>query len=69
MIDGGWKTCGIGSEIISSVVESIRPCFLKNAPINISLKQCPAPTSSILEEEYYPSVKEIICCIKSKIFL
>jgi pyruvate dehydrogenase E1 component beta subunit len=66
VIDGGWKTCGLGSEIISSVVETIRPSFLKNQPINISLKQCPAPTSSVLEKEYYPSVKEIIDCINTK---
>lgn len=69
VIDGGWKTCGMGSEIISSVVENIKPSFLKNTPVNISLKQCPAPTSSELEKEYYTSVSEIIECIKTKIFL
>ncbi len=69
VIDGGWKTCGMGSEIISSVVENIKPSFLKNTPVNISLKQCPAPTSNVLEKEYYPSVKKIVECVKTKIFI
>ena len=59
----------MGSEIISSVVENIKPSFLKNTPINISLKQCPAPTSNVLEKEYYPSVIEIVECVKTKIFI
>ena len=59
VIDGGWKTCGMGSEIISSVVENIDPSLLKKSPINISLKDSPAPTSTILEKEYYTNVEDI----------
>ena len=59
LIDGGWKTCGMGSEIISSVIENIDPSLLKKSPINISLKDSPAPTSTILEKEYYTNVEDI----------
>lgn len=59
VIDGGWKTCGMGSEIISSVIENIDPSLLKKSPINISLKDSPAPTSTILEKEYYTNVEDI----------
>ena len=45
VIDGGWKTCGLGSELISSVMEKMDPSFVKNKPVNISLKESPAPSS------------------------
>ena len=67
VIDGGWKTCGIGSEIISSVVENLDPTLIKKSPINISLKESPAPTSSILEKEYYISIEEIKNAIKKSL--
>ena len=43
VIDGGWKTCGLGSEIISSIIEIIGTNVLLEKPINLSLKNCPAP--------------------------
>ncbi len=60
VIDGGWKSCGMGSEVISSVMENINPNYLKNSPVNISLKPSPAPCSSVLEKEYYTNTDEII---------
>ena len=44
VVDGGWKTCGLASEIISSVVERLEPNTLLSKPINLSLKNCPAPS-------------------------
>ena len=29
VVDGGWKNCGLGSSIISSVCEEIEPCLMK----------------------------------------
>ena len=66
-IDGGWKTCGLGSEIISSIVERIEPKLLLSKPINISLKNAPAPSSKVLEDNYYLNEKEILIELK-KIF-
>ena len=65
VIDGGWKNCGLGSELISSVMEKMDPSFLKNRPVNISLKDSPAPSSKILEEEYFTSLKEIFIQIEN----
>ncbi len=65
VIDGGWKTCGLGSELISSVVEKMDPSFLKNKPVNISLKESPAPSSKTLEKEYFTSIEEIVEVIEN----
>ena len=60
VIDGGWKTCGLGSEIISSIIEIIGTNVLLEKPINLSLKNCPAPSSKTLEKKYYLSAKDIL---------
>ena len=60
VVDGGWKKCGLGAEIISSIVEKIGTNTLLYKPINISLKDCPAPTSRTLENEYYLKKEDIL---------
>tara|TARA_B100000282_G_C31445418_1_gene359935 strand:- start:26 stop:568 length:543 start_codon:yes stop_codon:yes gene_type:complete len=60
VIDGGWKTCGFGAEVISSVVEKIDPKLLNNKPIRVSIENSPAPSSSALEKIYYPSEEKIL---------
>ena len=67
VVDGGWKTCGLGSEIISSVVEKLDPNILLSKPINLSLKNCPAPSSNVLEREYYLSEQDIISLLKREL--
>ena len=64
VLDGGWGPCGISSEIIASVVESIPPSFLKSKPRRLTLPFTPAPTSKILENEYYPSEEKVFNYIK-----
>ena len=64
VLDGGWGPCGISSEIIASVVESISPSFLKSKPRRLTLPFTPAPTSKILENEYYPSEEKVFNYIK-----
>ena len=59
VVDGGWKTCGIAGEIISSVVESVPPQTLTKPPIRITLPSAPAPTSKVLEKAYYPNINQI----------
>ena len=66
-IDGGWKTCGLGAEIISSIVERIEPKLLLSKPINISLRNAPAPASKVLENNYYLKEEDIIIELK-KVF-
>lgn len=67
VIDGGWKTCGLASEIISSIVERIDPSLLLSKPVNVSLKECPAPSSRLLEEDYYLSEKNLIDLINREL--
>lgn len=58
VVDGGWKTCGVASEISALVCENIFE-YLK-APIRrITLPDTPAPASSTLEDGYYPKAKDI----------
>ncbi len=54
IIDGGWKSCGIGAEIIASIFEKVPSNIFDSAPKRISLPNCPAPSSPIHEEIYYP---------------
>ena len=54
VVDGGWKSTGLGSEVIAAVSESIKVPMRKN-PIRITLPNASAPTSRLLEKSYYLS--------------
>ena len=59
-IDVSWKSCGISSEIITCVAENLNPQRWKSKPIRITLPDAPAPTSSVLEKDYFPTVEHIV---------
>ena len=59
-VDISWKTCGISSEIIARVSESIDPKMLISSPARITLPDCPAPSSKELEKYYYPNSNDIL---------
>lgn len=61
--DGGWKTCGITSEVSALVSEN---CFeyLKAPVKRVTLPDTPAPASSVLEKEYYQTSEDIIIAVK-----
>ncbi len=59
--DGGWKTCGLSAEIGALVAEKGFE-FLKAPVRRVTLPDCPAPASRVLEAEYYPS-SETICSV------
>ncbi|MCK4721701.1 MAG: alpha-ketoacid dehydrogenase subunit beta, partial [Dehalococcoidia bacterium] len=61
--DGGWKTCGVGAEISALVAEKAFE-YLKAPIIRVSLPDAPAPTSSSLEQAYYPDANRIASEIK-----
>ncbi|MBU61145.1 MAG: pyruvate dehydrogenase [Opitutae bacterium] len=63
VVDGGWKACGMASEVISSVTEELELGALKSKPLRITLPSAPAPTSATLEREYYLSNDRLIDCI------
>jgi pyruvate dehydrogenase E1 component beta subunit len=60
VVDGDWASCGISSEIITSVLEKIDITVLKNSPKRITLPNAPAPTSKVLEHQYYIKTSNII---------
>lgn len=63
VVDGGWKTCGIASEISALMVENAFK-HLK-APIKrVTLPDVPAPASCVLENVYYQKSEDIIQAIE-----
>ncbi len=66
VVDGGWKTCGVGAEIAALIVEKSFDS-LKAPIVRVSLPDAPAPASSNLESVYYPDAKDIVTAVK-KIF-
>ena len=60
VVDGGWSTSGFAAEVITSVVEEIKPGTLKFPPTRVTLPFAPAPASRQLEENYYPTVSDVI---------
>ncbi len=57
--DVGWRTGGIGAEIVAQIAERLWP-RLKAPPVRVALPDLPAPASRTLEEAYYPGSQEIL---------
>jgi pyruvate dehydrogenase E1 component beta subunit len=68
VVDGDWANCGFASEIVTSVVEKIEPFNFKNKPLRFTLPDAPAPTSCVLENEYYLNADKISEKIYSEMF-
>lgn len=57
--DTGWKTCGVAAEIAALVAEKAFSSL--KAPIRrVTLPDIPTPTSSVLEQAFYPGPREIV---------
>ena len=69
IVDGGWSTCGLSSEIISKVIEKVQLSKLKSNPQKITLPDAPAPTASILERAYYPDKETVVSKIREKFLI
>lgn len=59
-VDDGWRTCGMGGEVIAAVMENLDPAALRASPKRISLPDAPAPTSKALEDIYYPQTADVV---------
>ena len=68
IVDGGWKTCGVGAEISARVADSVFK-YLKAPIIRVSLPDTPAPASSVLEKAYYPTSDDIISSVRNLIMV
>ena len=60
VIDSGCKSGGFSAEIIAKVVEQLPVDCLRNPPVRIALPDAPAPTSRLLEKDYYLSVEDLV---------
>tara|TARA_B100000073_G_scaffold320582_1_gene300391 strand:+ start:693 stop:1676 length:984 start_codon:yes stop_codon:yes gene_type:complete len=60
VIDGGWSTCGLASEVIASVYENLEVNYFKIKPLRITLPNSPAPTSKKLENIYYHNTDAVL---------
>ncbi len=67
VIDGAWKSCGIAAEIISQACEELDPGELLSKPLRLCLPDTPAPTSSKIENLYYPDSEFLASNIISNI--
>jgi acetoin:2,6-dichlorophenolindophenol oxidoreductase subunit beta len=63
VVDSGCLSGGFSAEIIANVVEKIPVGVLKTSPSRIALPDAPAPTSRLLEKEYYTSVDDVITAV------
>jgi pyruvate/2-oxoglutarate/acetoin dehydrogenase E1 component len=64
-IDGGWSSCGLAAEIITSVVETLPPGAMRSSPVRVTLPASPAPSSRVLERLYYPTVEQVVEAVKT----
>jgi acetoin:2,6-dichlorophenolindophenol oxidoreductase subunit beta len=64
-LDGGWRSCGLAAEIISSVVEALPSGALRSSPVRLTLPNSPAPASRVLEKIYYPTVERVIDTVRT----
>ena len=56
--DVGWRTCGLAAEISATVSERAFE-YLKAPVQRVTLPDCPAPASSVLENVYYKTHMDI----------
>ena len=65
VVDSGTLTAGFSAEIISKVVENISNDCLASRPKRLALPDAPAPTSRVLEKDYYIYPEDIVKEVKS----
>ena len=61
--DTGWRTLGLGAEIVAQVAETALD-RLRKPPIRLGLPDHPTPSSLSLAETYYPGSTQIIDAVK-----
>ena len=59
VLDNGWKSFGVSSEIISIVSENLAR-NLKSNPIRLGIKEMPIPSTRVLAKDFYLNLSEIL---------
>lgn len=65
VLDSGWLSCGFSAEIIAKVVERVPTSCLENPPFRLALPDAPAPTSRVLEKDYYICANDVVETVKN----
>lgn len=65
VVDPDWKSCGVGAEIVATVVEELMPGELRSRPKRVTLADAPAPTSKPLEAIYYPTPDDVVAAVQA----
>ena len=60
VVDSGCLSAGFSGEVMAKVIERLPIDCLKNPPFRIALPDAPAPTSRVLEKEYYLSSADVV---------
>ncbi|MDP3004121.1 MAG: transketolase C-terminal domain-containing protein [Candidatus Azambacteria bacterium] len=66
VVDTGWRSCSISSEIVALVAERAHG-YLKCPPRRITLPDTPCPASQYLEPYYHPTTEAIIQVVKEMV--
>lgn len=64
VVDSGTLSAGFSAEIIAKVVENLPANCLKNTPKRIALPDAPAPTSKVLEKDYYLVLDDVVSAVE-----
>ncbi len=62
----GWRMYGAGAEIIATVAESLGP-DMRSRPRRVAWPQSAVPTSSRLEDQFYPNRDDIIAACRASV--
>ncbi|MCX7635852.1 MAG: alpha-ketoacid dehydrogenase subunit beta, partial [Syntrophales bacterium] len=62
--DGGWRTCGFAAEVAALAAEKAFS-YLKAPVRRLTLPDCPAPASAVLEKAYYRRAEDIVAAAKA----
>jgi pyruvate dehydrogenase E1 component beta subunit len=64
VLEGGWKTCGVGAEICSLIAENLMN-HLVAPPVRLAAKNTHIPTSAALRMKVFPTTEEIISSVET----
>ena len=60
VVDSGWVSAGFSAEVMASVTEKLPINCWKQKPARLALPDAPAPTSRVLEKDYYTSTTDVV---------
>lgn len=65
VVDSGWISAGFSAEVIANVTERLPINCWKQKPARIALPDAPAPTSRVLEKDYYMTSNDVVNSAKN----